>query len=286
MQILSLNSFINFLTENTGIQICLHDISGILANENLFAEYKYTIHSSEFCSAAKATRRGLELCMKCKKSANRKAVFGGEYFCGNCAYGLTELAYPVVIDFEVKCIIYVGNVIRDMNFTKQKIDRTCRLTGADPEKLKALLSGCKKAENSNVLFELARMTESYIVLILNKNESNKKRNGTPWIVRDLKQYIETKFSESISLKDCAALYFVNEKYLGRIFQKNIGMSFHKYLNRIRCENAKRRLKNESRTVTEIALECGYSDVTYFNRVFKQLYGLTPEKYRNNQMAAS
>lgn len=63
------------------------------------------------------------------------------------------------------------------------------------------------------------------------------------------------------------------------------MSFHKYLNRIRCENAKHRLKNESRTVTEIALECGYSDVTYFNRVFKQLYGLTPEKYRNNQMAA-
>ena len=64
------------------------------------------------------------------------------------------------------------------------------------------------------------MIESYILLILNKYENIKRRNGIPWIVQDVKQYIEAKFIENITLKDCATLYFVNEKYLGRIFQKN------------------------------------------------------------------
>lgn len=282
MQILDLNSFIKFLTENTEIRICLHDISGILANENLFADYKYTIHSSDFCSIAKTTQRGLDLCMKCKKLANQKAAHSGECFCGTCAYGLLELAYPIVIDFEVKCIIYVGNVIQDINLTKQKIEHTCRLTGVDSQKLKTVLNDCKKIDGNNILFELAHVIESYILLILNKYENIKRRNGIPWIVQDVKQYIETKFIENITLKDCATLYFVNEKYLGRIFQKNIGMSFHKYLNYIRCENAKLKLKSGFATITEIAFDCGYSDVTYFNRVFKQLYGLTPGEYRNLQ----
>lgn len=41
------------------------------------------------------------------------------------------------------------------------------------------------------------------------------------------------------------------------------------------------LKNSFDTVTDIALNCGYSDVTYFNRVFKQIYGISPGEYRIN-----
>lgn len=279
MQIINLNSFIKFLTESTGIRICLHDISGILANENLFAEYKYTIHSSEFCSAAKTTRRGLELCMKCKKLANRKAVHGGEYFCGSCVYGLLELAYPVVIDFKVKCIIYVGNVIQDTDKTLQKLERVCRLTGVDERKLKTLLNDCKRVDNGDILLELAQTVESYMLLLLKNCESDKRKGSIHWLVQDVKQYIDTEFSENITLKDCAEFYFVNEKYLGRVFKNNIGMSFHKYLNYIRCENAKRMLKRKAETITEIALACGYSDVTYFNRVFKRMYGLSPSEYK-------
>lgn len=281
MQIMSLNSLLKFLTETTGIVVCLHDISGILANENLFADYKYRIHSSEFCEIAKTTRRGYNLCIKCKKSANQKAAKYGESFCGNCAYGLLELAYPVVIDFEVKCIIYVGNTVQDINVTNKIIDHTCRLTGVDPQKLKTALKNCKRIDSSDILFELASVIESYILLLFNKNKREKTKNDMPWEVRDIKQYIEIRFNENITLKDCASLYFLNEKYLGRIFKKNIGMSFHKYLNYIRCENAGKMLKNSFDTVTDIALNCGYSDVTYFNRVFKQIYGISPGEYRIN-----
>ena len=139
---MSLNSLLKFLTETTGIVVCLHDISGILANENLFADYKYRIHSSKFCEVAKTTRRGY-----------------------NCAYGLRELAYPVVIDFEVKCIIYVGNTVQDINVTNKIIDHTCRLTGVDPQKLKTALKNCKRIDSSDILFELASVIESYILLL-------------------------------------------------------------------------------------------------------------------------
>ena len=281
MQILSLNEFIKFLHQSTGIQICLHDISGILADENLYAEHKYTIHSSEFCSAAKTTRRGLNLCMKCRKLANQKAVYGGEYFCGSCAYGLSELVYPVIIDFEIKYIIYVGNVIQDIEKTKRKIEGICKLTGVNSEKLKMLSENCKKVNNKDILLGVAYMVKSYIALIFKNCENDKRKGDMQGVVQDIKQYIDAEFSGNITLRDCAELYCVNEKYLGRIFKKNIGMSFHKYLNFVRCESAKKMMKCGLRKITEIAFACGYSDVTYFNRVFKQMYGLTPGEYRSN-----
>lgn len=280
MQILSLNAFVKFLTKNTGIRICLHDISGILTNEKLYAEYKYTIHSSEFCSAAKTTQRGLDLCLKCKKLANQKAVYGGECFCGTCAYGLSELAYPVMIDFKVKCIIYVGNAVTDIYETEKKLEHTCQLTGVDWKKMKALLKNCKKVDNNDVLFELARVVESYILLILRNCENDKQKGDIKCVVKDIKQYIDIEYSENITLKDCAELYFVNAKYLGRVFKNIVGISFHEYLNNVRCESAKRMLKSRAESITEIAFLCGYSDVTYFNRVFKRMCGMTPKEYKH------
>ena len=42
------------------------------------------------------------------------------------------------------------------------------------------------------------------------------------------------------------------------------------------------LKSGAKTITEIAFACGYSDVTYFNRVFKKTYGISPGEYRKNR----
>ena len=282
MQIASLNSFVKFLTESTGVRICLHDISGILADERLFAEHKYTIHSSEFCSAAKTTPRGLELCLKCKKTANRKAAYGGEYFCGRCAYGLVELAYPIVIDFGVKCIIYAGNVVNDKEETRQRTEHACRLTGVDSKRMTELLSDCPTGYGEEKPLELARLIESYMLLILKSGENDKRKSGVHWAVQNVKKYIDAEYGENITLRDCAELYFVNKKYLGRTFEKNVGMSFHKYLNYVRCENAKRMLRSGAKTITDIAFACGYSDVTYFNRVFKKTYGISPGEYRKNR----
>ena len=279
MQIISLNTLVKFLMKNTGVRICLHDISGILENEDLFVEYKYKIHSSDFCMAAKTTQRGLELCLTCKIKANQKAAYNGEHFCGSCAYGLLELAYPLTMDFKTKCIIYVGNVVKDVETSQKKLKCACRLTGVDCKKMNKLFDDCKIIKNEDILLEIAQIIESYIILTLKNSEKDTRKGGVSWAVNNVQEYINSEYSDNITLHNCAELYFVNEKYLGRMFEKNVGMTFHQYLNHVRCENARKMLKDSSKTITDIAFECGYSDVTYFNRVFKKIYGFAPGQAR-------
>ena len=65
-----LQVLINLLTQNSNVHICIHDVSGIMKNPLLHLDFKYMIHSCDFCNCAKNTEKGLKLCMTCKMLAN------------------------------------------------------------------------------------------------------------------------------------------------------------------------------------------------------------------------
>jgi len=77
----------------------------------------------------------------------------------------------------------------------------------------------------------------------------------------------------------ARLFHYNEKYLGRLFKKETGQTFKEYINKKRIQIAQNMLLNTNYTVTEIAVQTGYNNVTYFNRIFKKIKGVTPTAYR-------
>ena len=57
------------------------------------------------------------------------------------------------------------------------------------------------------------------------------------------------------------------------------MSFYKYLNQKRIENAERLLINPEVSVTEVSLSSGFTSLSSFIRMFKQIKGCTPSEYR-------
>ena len=101
-------------------------------------------------------------------------------------------------------------------------------------------------------------------------------------MENIKGYAETYYRNELSLKQLANLYFINEKYIGRLFKKQIGCSFREYLNRIRIEKAAELLINTDMKVIDIAYETGFGNVTYFNRVFASQRGCTPVEYRRSR----
>lgn len=281
MQVMSLNKFISALEKNMGIKICIHDISGILKGENLRIDYANRIHMSEFCRCAKSTQKGLKLCLECKKRANRKAVETQTAFWGMCSYGMSEVTYPVVVDYEVKCIIYLGNIITDSDRSIKRLNAACKVTKASADILKPLIKKGVHTVDIEQYTEIAKAIESYILLLHNE-EKDTANHDINWAVHNICRYIDENYAENITLKACAEMYFINEKYFGIKFSKEIGMSFKKYLNFVRIENAKKMLKNTKKTITSVAFECGYADAAYFNRVFKQITLLTPSEYRENK----
>ncbi len=101
------------------------------------------------------------------------------------------------------------------------------------------------------------------------------------LLRDISEYIHMHFGEEISLKQIAAEFNMSYKYFCRFFKNNFGKTFVEYLNDVRIENAVHRLESSNDSVTDIAMSCGFANMSYFSRAFKKRLECTPSRYRKD-----
>ena len=83
----------------------------------------------------------------------------------------------------------------------------------------------------------------------------------------------------VSLEELCAMLHCSPSHLSHLFQKETGCSLHAYCNRLRVRDAKQLLSATSLSVTEIAHSLGFSDASYFVRVFRSQTGCTPLQFR-------
>jgi len=100
------------------------------------------------------------------------------------------------------------------------------------------------------------------------------------VVDDLMKYIEENLYSEISFREIAELYHYNEKYIGRLFKNSVGCSMKNYICRRRIEHALTELRDTDKSIIDIAAKVGFENVTYFNRRFKGILGMSPTEYRN------
>lgn len=94
-------------------------------------------------------------------------------------------------------------------------------------------------------------------------------------MKELLYYIEKHYQDSISLEMAAGMVSMSPSHFCRLFRKITGKTYVSYLNFIRLREAEKQLILTNDTVAEIAANVGFANVTYFNRIFKREYGLTP-----------
>ena len=99
-------------------------------------------------------------------------------------------------------------------------------------------------------------------------------------VKDLEQ----RFFESMNLDEEAARLRMSRRRFTQLFRAHTGESWLAHLNRLRVEHARHLLRQTQRSVTAIAFECGFEELSSFYRAFKKHTGLTPLGWR--QSAAS
>ena len=93
-------------------------------------------------------------------------------------------------------------------------------------------------------------------------------------------YAEEHYREEISLETASRVLHLNEYYFCRLFKKTVNTSFLQYLNFVRVCKAEKLLLTTNKSISEIALETGFSSSAYFNRIFKKYKSCTPKFYRN------
>ena len=77
----------------------------------------------------------------------------------------------------------------------------------------------------------------------------------------------------------AAYLGVSPNYFSTLFHKTVGESFREHLCRVRIEESKRLLLSTDISLNQIGLAVGFSDQSYYSKVFKRITGLTPGEYR-------
>lgn len=92
-------------------------------------------------------------------------------------------------------------------------------------------------------------------------------------------YLNHHYMEQMSLDDIAESMFMNKDYIARLFKQETGYSLMGYVILLRINHAKLLLTETEKSITDIALECGYTDFTYFSKQFKQMTGANPSKFR-------
>ncbi len=96
---------------------------------------------------------------------------------------------------------------------------------------------------------------------------------------DTLAYMEAHFTEEMSLDDLAAQAHMSKNHFIRLFKQHYNETPNRYLNQLRLDYAKELLRSTDRSMTDIALHCGFCDGNYFSRSFRQAEGQSPRSYR-------
>ena len=99
------------------------------------------------------------------------------------------------------------------------------------------------------------------------------------ILKQIILYVRSHFAEDITIEKIAAEVEYSPSHFMRFFKQETGHSFIEYLNDYRISYAGYLLKESSEPVGQIASRCGFDNFSYFIRLFKRKYGVTPKEYR-------
>lgn len=100
-------------------------------------------------------------------------------------------------------------------------------------------------------------------------------------IREIITYVNEHYMEKITLDEMAAQTGFSREYFCRFFKQHMGITFLRYLNEVRISHAGRLLTTTGLPVSEVMNESGFTNQTIFNRLFKELYGMTPRQARGS-----
>lgn len=100
-------------------------------------------------------------------------------------------------------------------------------------------------------------------------------------LREIISFVNEHYTEKLSLEDVACHVGFSREYFCRFFKQHMGITFLRYLNEVRISHAGRLLSSTDLSVSEVMNESGFTNQTLFNRLFKEIYGMTPRQARNH-----
>ncbi len=140
-------------------------------------------------------------------------------------------------------------------------------------------------DEENVFYgaEFKNILQKLLIILAKASENKNIRNiesgkGIDETIPLVAKKIQQCHSDDLTLETLAEEFHISPCYLSRCFKNNMGISLTKYINNVRIIAAQKLIDEGYTSVTAIAMQTGFSNITHFDRVFKKITGISPKKY--------
>lgn len=141
-----------------------------------------------------------------------------------------------------------------------------------------------KAKDQNDKIRQHILVLEIITLLVEKLENQsdlyiEKHDEISELITSISEYIDYNYSKPITLDEISSLTHYNKTYLSSLFKKKIGITIFEYLKNVRLQHCLYEIKTTDKTIVDIALDNGFANIQSFNKLFKEVYQMTPLQYR-------
>ena len=225
-------------------------------------------------------------CAACLQLQEKLTAAGEEQvLTRQCFAGLTESSVAIRIGDRTIGFLLTGEVANRKPTVRQFMQaaRQLRDLGLDPDEpaLRGayLATPTLPSNRYRAMLDLLAIFAGHLSLIAGQLLLHGNHAEAENIAR-AKKFIAEHLTEPLELKTVASQAHLSSCYFCKRFKEATGFTFTAYVARVRVEAAKHLLVNPQARISEVAFEVGFQSLTHFNRVFRQLTGQSPTRYRD------
>lgn len=281
----------------------INKIAQDFAQATSLAVVVVNIHGDEiselfnFTSFCQMMRRHPQLSTRCRMSdrcGGLEASKSDQPCIYRCHAGLTDFSIPLVIAGHLVGFVLCGQVrLRNDDVDLVDILNVDDCWQADPE----LLNEFRKVPEMDysrviasadllklIVENCLKKQLNFVVIKENKPYSDPLRQTRTPNPHDNKmkkalRYIDAHLSDDLRLEDVASHVYLSPYYFSKLFKKYHGIGFNAWVNQQRMASARELLCHSDWSIASIARNLGFSQTSYFCKVFRQTYQVTPQVYR-------
>jgi len=268
--------FAGAFTEATGLPLALVPV------QYFQLPLKGARNEAPFCALMSRQNR---TCGECLNAQALAAQATGESPCTTVCYaGLCETAVPVKLGKRLIGFLRTGQVFQRKPSERQ-FQRVLKLLGSwgtklDEDVLRTAFFETRvvSREQHASMVKLLTIFAEYLAILSNQTLIQRQNAELPMVAR-VKGFIREHYAEDLSLSQVAKVANTSPFYFCKLFKRATGLTFTKFLSRVRIEKSRSLLSNPQIRVSEVAYEVGFQSLTHFNRVFQKILGQSPTEWR-------
>ncbi len=263
------------------------EIVTVLEELNKISGFRISLHDKDFCEIAAYPERmnafcarvGLneaehKMCLECDRAACLNAEKKRETYIYKCRHGLCEAVSPLYNFGTLTGYLMMGQVavkeideglaaeaLRSLGATESEI---AECVGAIPTVDEQMLSSYVK---------IMTICAEYLTL---SNAISSQKSG---IAERAKKYINENIDKKFGIADICRDLDCSKSTLLTSFKRAFGITINAYTTDRRLERAQALLSDGEKSISDVAYECGFSDQSYFSKVFSKKLGITPSEQK-------